>query len=104
MANLSEDLKDLTEFGKLHSLDDIATLSDTISGEDGLGGLNFFFGDAKAGTELETKAHFLMNVIIGLQNLNPKGNMILRINSCLSQFTVDLMFIVYSQFESFMPF
>ena len=101
MVNLSEDLKDLPEFGQLYSLNDIAILSDTISE---LGGLNFFFGDAKAGTELETKAHFLMNVIIGLQNLNPKGNMILRINSCLSQFTVDLMFIVYSQFESFMPF
>ena len=48
--------------------------------------------------EIDYQKYLLENAIIGLSCLQHKGHMILKIESVYTQFTLDLIFILYSLF------
>lgn len=67
-------------------------------------GVMFYFGDCARDSEAATKPYLLMNTVLGLMSLQHKGSMILRLTSTLDKFSVDIIFLLYSLFESALPF
>lgn len=67
-------------------------------------GVSFYFGDCAQESEKATKPYLLMNTVLALKCLQHKGSMILRLSSTLDKFTIDIIFLLYSLFESSLPF
>lgn len=113
IINLAEGDDDLTiiqnNFNSnegLYLVDAISKLSSTIKEVTEVG-IMFYFGDSKvpkdsktATNEVVYKPYFLMHVIMGLKLLQVKGNMVLRLHQTDTLFTTELLFILYSLFES----
>lgn len=67
-------------------------------------GVMFFFGDCTRESEAATKPYLLMNTVLGLMSVQHKGSMVLRLSSTLDKFSVDIIFLLYSLFDSALPF
>lgn len=108
----------------LYSLEDVRAISayvkeaskeatsDAEVEADDVGGVGvmFYYGDSRIpkskhlSNELMYKPFLLQNAIIGLSCLQHKGSMILKLYETETQFTVGLMFILFSLFESILIF
>jgi hypothetical protein len=72
----------------------------------------FYFGESefeksdykKVTNEIKYKPFLLQHMIVGLQALQHKGNMVLKLYEAETSFTVGLLFILYCLFETVLVF
>lgn len=112
IINLADDDEELTaiqnEFNTSHglySLDGISKLTSTIRELTEVG-IMFYYGDSELPkstdftAEVVYKPYLLQHVILGLKLLQVKGNMVVRLHETDTLFTTELLFILYTLFES----
>lgn len=102
--NLNDEINEQGETG-LYSVETVNEIEKQMQEISGMG-LMFYYGhnkivkDPKISNEVLYKPHLLLNMILGLQNLQVKGTMVLKIHEIETQFTIGALFILYSLFES----
>lgn len=102
--NLNDEINEQGQTG-LYSVETVNEIEKQMQEISGMG-LMFYYGhnkivkDPKISNEVLYKPHLLLNMILGLQNLQVKGTMVLKIHEIETQFTIGALFILYSLFES----
>lgn len=113
IINLTEGDDEMTEmhdrFKKtnLYNLADIQTLSNTVV-ETNEVGVMLYYGDSElpkntnVSNEVLYKPHLLQHVLMGLRMLQDKGHMVIKFHEIETQFTAEVLFVLYAIFENVM--
>ena len=96
VMDISGDVE-IEDFNQLLSAEQLKRLNECLKENTELG-IMFYYGDSVS-SKSSSQEMLLMHAIIGLENLQHKGSMVLKVGSLLDRASVDMVFTLYSLFK-----